>query len=107
MNSRAPDNEDPDDFFAHTRMSLGDHIEELRTALFKAMKGFVVALIIGFCLAQPATQFIARPIEVALTHFYNARLERKMRETDEQTRYTLTDQSLEAVRAAGAPEEVL
>jgi sec-independent protein translocase protein TatC len=83
--SSAPDAEDPDDLFAHTRMSLGDHIEELRTAMFNSIKGFGVALILGFVLAKPATQFIASPVERELNHFYNARVERKMKELAEQT----------------------
>ena len=38
--SKDPRNIDPDDFFAETRMSFGDHIEDLRTHLWRAIKGF-------------------------------------------------------------------
>ena len=34
--SKDPRNIDPDDFFAETRMSFGDHIEDLRTHLWRA-----------------------------------------------------------------------
>ena len=37
---------DPDDFFADTRMSFGDHIEDLRVHLLRAVKGFMF-----FCIA--------------------------------------------------------
>ena len=30
---------DPDDFFAETRMSFGEHLEDLRTHLWRAVKG--------------------------------------------------------------------
>jgi sec-independent protein translocase protein TatC len=76
--------EDSEDFFAPTRMSLGDHIEELRTALWRAMKGFLVALIIGFFLAKPATDFIVRPIERELLVYHKERLEEKKKELQDQ-----------------------
>lgn len=41
---------DPDDFFAETRMSFGDHIEELRRYLWKAIAGLGFCLVIGFIL---------------------------------------------------------
>ncbi len=39
---------DPDDFFVETRMSFGDHIEELRLHLWRAIAGLVLCLFIGF-----------------------------------------------------------
>ena len=36
--------DDEDDLFKHTAMTFGEHLEELRSALFKA----VLALAIGF-----------------------------------------------------------
>src|SRR5947207_394443 len=45
-----PMSDDPDDIFAETRMSFGDHIEELRHRLFKALKGLAFFLSIGFLL---------------------------------------------------------
>src|SRR3954467_10280975 len=41
---------DPDDFFSETRMSFGDHIEELRRYLWKAIAGLGFCLVIGFVL---------------------------------------------------------
>jgi len=43
---------DPDDFFAETRMSFGDHIEELRTHLWKAIYGFLIALFFSFFIGN-------------------------------------------------------
>jgi len=34
--------------FADTRMSFGDHIEDLRTHLLRALKGFVIGMVLAF-----------------------------------------------------------
>jgi sec-independent protein translocase protein TatC len=39
-----------EDLFADTRMSFGEHIEELRTHLIRAIKGLIFCLLIGFVL---------------------------------------------------------
>jgi len=79
MNRRA-DFDEPDDYFSPTRMSLGDHIEELRIALWRAVKGLLVGMIAGFFLAQPAMSFISRPVEQQLKVFHQARVDNKMKE---------------------------
>jgi sec-independent protein translocase protein TatC len=80
MSPREQDFDDPDDFFKDTRMSLGDHIEELRMALWRAVKGFLVAVILGFIVADRVLSFISAPVERELMRFYNARVERKKEE---------------------------
>jgi sec-independent protein translocase protein TatC len=65
---------DPEDLFAHTRMSLGDHIEELRTCLIRAGKGFLIALIVGFFVAERVLAFIRYPIERQLQDFHKERI---------------------------------
>jgi sec-independent protein translocase protein TatC len=59
--------------FEHTRMSFWDHIEELRTHLWRAIIGFVVAMVVAVPLAFYVTQFIASPVEAALQKFYDER----------------------------------
>jgi sec-independent protein translocase protein TatC len=68
---------DPDDFFAETRMSIGDHIEDLRLHLFRAIGGFLVGMVIGFFLGRPVMLFIAAPVESELMKFYEKRVTRK------------------------------
>ena len=75
---------DPDDFFADTRMSIGDHIEELRAHLLRAIAGFLVGLVFGFFLGRPVMLLIAAPVESRLMKFYADRVERKRRELAEQ-----------------------
>ena len=63
---------DEDDFFSETRMSFGDHIEALRTHLWRAIAGLVVCLVIGFVLDGIGLAFntnkigIARPLFVII-----------------------------------------
>lgn len=69
----AVDDYDPDDYFKDTRMSFWDHIEELRTHLWRAIIGFVVALIAGLFVGQHAVEFISKPVSDQLMEFYNRR----------------------------------
>ncbi len=83
--SRRPDY--PDDIFADTRMSFGDHIEELRTYLIRALLGVVVVLLGGLALdgigyslgvksigfARPLLEMITAPAEAQVRAFYQRR----------------------------------
>src|SRR5437762_544343 len=73
--SKDPRNIDPDDFFAETRMSFGDHIEDLRTHLWRAIKGFVLFCIFGFVIGSHVLRFIAKPVEEQLQAFYDRRVD--------------------------------
>ena len=80
-------NDFDDDPFCATRMSLGDHIEELRLRLWKALIGFSVALILGFFLSPALLRFIAAPVDRALAKFHHRRIDRlleQLREGDAQ-----------------------
>ena len=77
----------PDDMFEETRMTFGEHIEELRTRLIKAIKGLVFFLVIGFVLdgigtalglpwfgiGRPAVDFITDPVKSQVKEFYRNR----------------------------------
>jgi sec-independent protein translocase protein TatC len=73
---------DDEDLFAHTRMSFGDHIEELRMRMIRAILGFVVALVIGLFLGQPVLDFIQAPVQRQLEGFYDARIARQTAQLD-------------------------
>jgi len=81
--SKDPRNIDPDDFFADTRMSFGDHIEDLRVHLWRAIKGFFFACLLGFVLGKPVLTFIAKPVEEQLQAFYDRRVKEVEREINE------------------------
>src|SRR5262245_49145740 len=91
---------DEDDLFAHTRMSLGDHIEELRQALWRAIYWFLGGLVLGFVVAGWVLQFIAAPAEKELQRFHKERLA-EARKKQEEAYKKLMD-----ARAQGADVEV-
>ncbi|MGL4423359.1 MAG: hypothetical protein ACRCZF_22060, partial [Gemmataceae bacterium] len=82
----------PDDIFDESRMSFGDHIEELRTRLIKALKGLSFFLLIGFVLdyvgeqigyrnfgiGRPILTLITEPVESQVRDFYARRNERSV-----------------------------
>ena len=67
---------DPDDFFAETRMSFGDHIEELRTHLWRAIYGFGFALVISLFIGHFIVKLITAPVKDQLKKFYERRVNR-------------------------------
>ncbi len=68
-NGRYPPYADPEDMFADTRMSFGDHLEELRTHLWRAVKGFALAMALALCVGNYVVEFIAAPVERQLKVF--------------------------------------
>lgn len=80
---------DPDDYFSETRMSFGDHIEDLRTHLWRAVKGFFLAVILSFFVGWWVLDFITAPVTAQLEAFYERRLESikaKIRRDDPEVR---------------------
>jgi sec-independent protein translocase protein TatC len=81
--------QNPDDIFADTRMSFGDHIEELRKHLLKAVYGLLIVLLGGFVLdavgealgteyiglGRPMLKVIVAPAEAQVRAFYAKRNE--------------------------------
>jgi sec-independent protein translocase protein TatC len=65
-----------EDMFADTRMSFGDHLEDLRTHLIRAIAGFLVALLFSFIPGYWLLKFIAAPVEEEVNRFYDRRAER-------------------------------
>jgi sec-independent protein translocase protein TatC len=73
---------EPDDFFAETRMSFGDHIEELRVHLFRAIYGFIIALVASFFVGAYVLDFIVAPVKQQLTRYYQRRAEQILKDLD-------------------------
>jgi sec-independent protein translocase protein TatC len=66
------DNYDSEDMFADTRMSFGDHLEDLRIHLWRAIIGFVIAMVLSLVIGKPFLDiFIIHPVEVQLQEFYD------------------------------------
>src|SRR5437667_9455394 len=91
---------DPEDMFAETRMSFGDHLEDLRTHLWRAIKGFLIIIVGVFALdgiglvtgwrfpftsvkigvGYPMLLFINAPAEEQLVEFHERKVRRMLEE---------------------------
>jgi sec-independent protein translocase protein TatC len=65
-----------DDLFRNSRMPFGDHIEELRWRLWRALGGFCVGLVVGFFVSPFVLEWIRAPIEKELAGYYLRRAQR-------------------------------
>jgi sec-independent protein translocase protein TatC len=77
---------DPDDMFADTRMTFGEHIEDLRTHLLRAIYGFLIAFVVALPLGKPVLRFIAAPVEDQLEKFNERYNETRVAELREAMR---------------------
>jgi sec-independent protein translocase protein TatC len=92
------DRYDDEDLFADTRMSFGEHIEELRTHLLRAIKGLLFCLSIGFVLdgvgylvgsdrigiGRPMFDVVTKPVKEQLIAFYQRRLDKVEKDAEEK-----------------------
>jgi len=56
-----------DDPFAHTRMSLGDHLDELRRRLIRGLVAVALAFAVGWAFYGELSQVVLRPMHTALS----------------------------------------
>jgi len=71
------------DLFEGTTMTFGEHLEELRRCLMKALLGLVIAFLIALPpldLASKMVDYVKEPLEDALQDFYLTRSERYVTE---------------------------
>ena len=73
-----------EDLFRESTMTFGEHLEEFRSCLFKALLWLVAGFLAGLVVARPVVHFIQGPIEGALTeHYKNAAIE-KLKQMEEK-----------------------
>ena len=66
-----------EDLFSDSTITFGEHLEELRVALAKAVVGLVIGFIAGLCIANYVVSWIQEPLRVALEgHYVTAAVER-------------------------------
>ncbi len=58
-----------DDLFETTRMSFGEHLEELRRVLVRAVIGLGIGTAIGLFVATQVVAFLTRPLERAMRKY--------------------------------------
>lgn len=59
-----------DDLFASSTMTFGEHLEELRVVLFRAVTGLMIGFLIGLLLATYVVRLIELPLKRALTKYH-------------------------------------
>jgi len=59
-----------EDIFQDSTMTFGQHLEELRVRLFRAVLGLVAGVIVGLCIGGYVVEVIKRPLEKALVVHY-------------------------------------
>jgi len=63
--------------FDHTKMSFGQHLEELRSALFKALLALAAGTIFGLFIGWDVVAYIQTPLKEALVEHYRDQAELK------------------------------
>ena len=59
-----------ENLFEESRMSFGEHLEELRVVLIRSVIGIAVGCVIGFFFAESVVKVLQIPLENALTNYY-------------------------------------
>jgi sec-independent protein translocase protein TatC len=66
---RPPANQD---LFQQSTMTFGEHLEELRTCLFKSLFGLILGCIVGLLIGGSVVRYMETPLGKALESFYGA-----------------------------------
>ncbi|MEX2188013.1 MAG: twin-arginine translocase subunit TatC [Pirellulales bacterium] len=67
-----------EDLFEHTKMTFGEHLEELRKCFFKGGIGLAIGMIIGLSFANEIVRFIQTPLQGALATYYHDQSQEKL-----------------------------
>jgi sec-independent protein translocase protein TatC len=65
------------DLFENSTMTFGQHLEELRACLFKAILGLVIGCLLGLAVGGPVVEFIQTPLLNALSNYYKSQASKK------------------------------
>lgn len=97
-----------EDLFAESTMSIPEHLEELRSALVKALLALAVGFIIGLYYAEWVVDFVRGPLDVALQEYYTEQAVKKVEaEYLEAKQRGESIPNLEIVREAVAREGMM
>jgi len=100
MSIRRPD----EDLFEDTRMSFGEHLDELRRALVKALIGVAIACLIGFKFANPIINYLQVPLNAAMEKY---QVERAKRDLEKHTGAVVPELDDLASQRGVAPRSIL
>jgi sec-independent protein translocase protein TatC len=69
-----------EDLFESTSMTFGEHLEELRVSLMRALLGLGLGMLIGFLIANRVVKWIEIPLVTALNQHYSLTAEERLAE---------------------------
>jgi sec-independent protein translocase protein TatC len=110
-----------DDLFRESTMTFGEHLEELRSCLFKAIYGLAAGFAVGLLIGSDVVAFIQTPLSEALSTYYQResvkRVQGELRRlkdspralpwTDEEIENRVKNQNLLAEEVFVDPAELL
>jgi sec-independent protein translocase protein TatC len=67
-----------EDLFEESRMTFGEHLEELRKVFFKSLIGIAIGCVFGFLAANSVVQFLQRPLNKAIEEFRVSQAKKKL-----------------------------
>jgi sec-independent protein translocase protein TatC len=67
-----------EDLFEETKMTFGEHLDELRVVLFRALMGLIVGFALGLAVSQQVVQLIKAPLETAMEEHYSKVVEKQL-----------------------------
>lgn len=65
-----------EDLFRESTMTFGEHLEELRGCLFRALMGLLVGFLIGLFVGDQVVNWIQLPLRRALIRYYSTQADR-------------------------------
>jgi sec-independent protein translocase protein TatC len=65
-----PRSKDEKDLFEGSTMTFGQHLEELRVCLFRAIVGLALGCVVGLLVGGRVAEFIQTPVQNALVDYY-------------------------------------
>ena len=69
-----------EDLFKNSTMTFGEHLEELRSCLIKAILGLTVGFVLGLLIGDRVVDYIQRPLRKALEEYYATQSAAKIEE---------------------------
>ncbi|MCA9168546.1 MAG: twin-arginine translocase subunit TatC [Planctomycetales bacterium] len=67
-----------EDLFETTKMSFGEHLEELRVCLVKSLIGLAIGFLVGLFVAGPVVEKIEGPLQRGLANYYFNKTKREL-----------------------------
>jgi len=104
-----PKSKSDQDLFRQSTMTFGEHLEELRICLWKALVGLMIGFVAGLFISPRVVDGIQTPLRKALLEFYNDQSRRKVGERlEELADLGYSDDIVQKSEADGLmPEQVL